>query len=95
MGCCVRRYLPASLLLLASPALAVDTIFLGGDILTMDEGQPQVEALAVDAGRIVAIGPEAEIRALAGWRTRTVDLEGRTLMPGLIEPHCHPIATAS
>ncbi len=89
------RYLLGAFLLVASPALAVDTIFIGGDILTMDEARPRVEALAVDSGRIFAIGSEEEIRSLAGWRTRTVDLEGRTLMPGLIEPHCHPIATAS
>ena len=78
----------------ASPAPCVDTVFLGGDILTMDEARSRVDALAVDGGRIVALGSEEEIRKLAGWRTRTVDLEGGTLMPGLIEPHCHPIATA-
>jgi predicted amidohydrolase YtcJ len=79
----------------ASPASAVDTIFLGGDILTMDDARPRAEALAVDDGRIVAIGGEEEIRALGRWTTEVVDLGGATLMPGLIEAHCHPIATAS
>jgi predicted amidohydrolase YtcJ len=84
----------AGLIVGASPAPEVDTIFFGGDIVTMDYARPIVEALAVGDGRIVALGGEAEMRSLADGRTERIDLQGHTLLPGLIEPHCHPIATA-
>jgi len=76
-----------------APASAFDLVFTGGEILTMDESRPRAEALAVEDGRIAALGSEAELRARAG-NAEFVDLEGGVLMPGLIEPHCHPVGTA-
>ncbi|HJO23911.1 MAG: amidohydrolase [Myxococcota bacterium] len=76
-----------------APAPAFDLVFTGGEILTMDEARPRAEALAVEDGRIAALGSEAELRARAG-NAEFVDLEGGALLPGLIEPHCHPIGTA-
>ena len=46
-------------------------------------------AIAVSGGRIAAVGPDAEILALAGPSTRTVDLGGRTVLPGFIDAHAH------
>lgn len=66
-----------------------DTIFHHGDILTMDSIQPRVSALAVEDGKIVAIGGNEEVLALAGSNTRRIDLRGRFAMPGLIEGHAH------
>ena len=83
-----------NLLLITTPLFAVDLIFFGGDILTMDDNQPVVEAIAVEDGRITAIGTKENIIKLRTWRTKIVNLQGKTLMPGLIEAHCHPIATA-
>ncbi len=83
-----------NLLLITAPLFAVDLIFFGGYILTMDDNQPVVEAIAVEDGRITAIGTEKNIIKLRDWRTKIVNLQGKTLMPGLIEAHCHPIATA-
>jgi hypothetical protein len=51
----------------------------------------QADAVAVSAGRIAAIGQSREIRALAGRDTRVVELGGRTLVPGFIDAHIHPI----
>jgi predicted amidohydrolase YtcJ len=63
-------------------------IFVNAKVLTM--GTPaRSEALAVAGNRILAVGPEAEIRALAGPQTRIVDAEGGTLMPGFVESHLH------
>jgi hypothetical protein len=70
------------------------TIFFGGPIITMDPGRPFAEALAVEGRRILAVGTRAEVMALINDRTRLVDLAGRTLMPGLIEPHSHPLISA-
>ena len=83
-----------NLLLITTPLFAVDLIFFGGDILTMNDNQPVVEAIAVEDGRITAIGTKENIIKLRTWKTKIVNLQGKTLMPGLIEAHCHPIATA-
>lgn len=66
-----------------------DVIYYNGTIYTMDSLQPLVPAMALREGRVLAIGGNDEIRALAGTRTEWVDLEGAFVMPGLIEGHGH------
>lgn len=66
-----------------------DTIFSGGDILTMNEGARTAAALAVKDGRILAVGNEATVMATQGATTRMVDLRGRTLLPGFVDGHSH------
>jgi predicted amidohydrolase YtcJ len=82
-------------LLCAAPAFAqgADTIFLNGKIVTLDAAGT-VEALAVRDGRIEAAGKNDEIAKLAGSATRTIDLAGRTVIPGLIDSHMHAIRAA-
>jgi len=81
-------------ILAISPLFAVDLIFFGGHIITMHEEDPLNEAVAIHYGKISSIGKKNEIMKLRTWKTKVVDLRGRTLMPGFIEAHCHPIATA-
>ena len=66
----------------------VDLVLMGGTILTMEEEQPQVEAIAVREDKIVWIGSEKDIDQLDA--TKVVDLKDQTLMPGLIQQHLHP-----
>ncbi len=77
----------------ARPARAqsggVDLIFRKGTIIPMSGVDRYTEAVAVDDGRIVAVGTEAEVMNLRTTSTRVVDLAGRTLLPGLIDPHQH------
>lgn len=73
---------------------AADTIFFGGQIITVDENNPTAEALAVGDGKILAVGARDEVFRLKNSNTELVDLAGKTLMPGLIEPHSHPIISA-
>ena len=80
-GCASRRTKTA-----VKPA---ELIYYGGPILTMNDAQPQVEAVAVSAGMITAIGSAQELEALRGAATRMVDLQGRTLIPGFVDPHSH------
>ncbi|MBM4012886.1 MAG: amidohydrolase family protein, partial [Planctomycetes bacterium] len=76
--------------LLATAAVRADTIYTGGDILTMHGPQPEtVEALVVKDGKILFAGPRAEAQAIAGPDTSTVDLKGKTLLPGFIDTHGH------
>jgi predicted amidohydrolase YtcJ len=78
--------------LTGTPALAqqnVDTIVTNGKILTVDAGFRVVEALAINDGRIVASGTNAEVARYAGPRTRVIDVAGATVIPGLIDNHFH------
>jgi hypothetical protein len=70
--------------------LAPDAVLLNGRIATMDVAGTEVEALAVHAGRIVARGSTAAMRALAGRGTRLIDLEGSRAIPGIVDSHAHP-----
>ena len=73
----------------AVAAEAPDTIYLHGDVVTVDEARPRAQAVAVGAGRILAVGEDHDIAALAGPKTRLVDLSGRTMVPGFVDGHSH------
>jgi len=67
----------------------VDLVFSNGKIVTVDERFMIAQAVAVKGDRIVAVGSSQEIAKLAGPNTRTIDLRGRTAIPGLIDNHLH------
>jgi hypothetical protein len=67
------------------------TIFYGGAIITMDDRDKQVEAIAIGGGKILATGSLDHVKGAAGSGAQRINLDGRTLMPGLIDPHQHPI----
>src|SRR5262245_19852038 len=73
--------------------IVADAIFTNGKVLTVDAGFTVAEALAVRDGRVLATGTSGEITGLAGAGTQRVDLEGRTVVPGMIDAHCHMLAT--
>ncbi len=67
-----------------------DSIFTGGNIVTVNDAQPTAEAVAVKAGKILAVGTRADVeRAHKGPQTQVVDLNGRTMIPGLMDSHVH------
>ena len=66
----------------AARAQSPDTILLNGKIVTLDSRSTIAQAIAVRDGKISAVGPTGEIRALAGPATRMGDLAGRTVIPG-------------
>lgn len=72
----------------SSPA---DLVLRHGAVYTVDAKRPWAEALAVKAGRVVAIGRDADVAAYIGPSTQVVDLQGRMLMPGVNDVHAHPI----
>ena len=67
----------------------IQTILVNGNIITLDERRPRVDALAISYGRVVALGADAAIRRLAGSGTAIVNLGGKTLLPGLVDAHLH------
>ncbi len=85
--------LVACALAIASPAWAqnADTILVNGKILTVDNQFSTREAIAIRDGKITAVGSNSDIRKQAGPHTRVIDLQGRTVIPGLIDSHIHAI----
>lgn len=68
---------------------APELVLHGGPILTMDDETPTAHAVAITDGKITAVGSVDDVLALADDHTRVVDLAGRTVMPGVVEPHTH------
>jgi predicted amidohydrolase YtcJ len=78
----------------AAPAFAAnegaDVILRGGTIRPLP-GAPVSSALAIKGGQVLAVGDESALSGLKTGNTKVVDLAGRTLLPGLIDPHCHTL----
>ncbi len=78
-----------------SADLAPDTVYFNGNIITMNDSLPTVEAVAVTDGKISTVGDLEEVEAARGDHTRWVDLQGNTLMPGFFDSHSHLALTAA
>ncbi|MDI6524851.1 amidohydrolase [Pseudomonas otitidis] len=88
----VPRLLATALAFASWEAMAgADMVLLNGKVFTADKARPMVQALAVADGKVLAVGSDAEIRALADAGTQRIDLGGKALMPGLIDTHAHAI----
>ncbi len=74
---------------IAGAADTADTLFLNGRVYTGNEKQPTAEAIAVKGERILFVGSAEDARKTTGDNTRTIDLHGRTVLPGLTDAHCH------
>ncbi|MFM8436114.1 MAG: amidohydrolase, partial [Planctomycetia bacterium] len=76
----------------AAAAAPAERIIRGGPIVTVNPAQPTAAAVAIAAGKIVAVGTEAEVMKLAGPATEVTDLAGQTLVPGFVDGHSHFMA---
>jgi predicted amidohydrolase YtcJ len=74
----------------ASTSRPADLVLTGGAIFTADSARSWAQALAVEGGRIVAVGGDRDVRPLIGHQTRVIDLHGRTVTPGFQDAHVHP-----
>jgi predicted amidohydrolase YtcJ len=74
---------------------AADVVLHSGQILTIDHAFSIAEAIVIADGDIVAVGPTDAIRAWIGADTVVVDLEGRTVMPGFVDPHTHHLQSVA
>jgi predicted amidohydrolase YtcJ len=75
----------------AADAPPADLIFTGGKIYTVDPARSVVEAMAVRDGKIVFAGSAADAKRWTGPHTKTLQLAGRLVLPGLFDSHIHPI----
>ncbi|SEB75967.1 hypothetical protein SAMN05216205_0554 [Pseudomonas mohnii] len=92
----MKRFIPNLLMAAMSFAsleamAATDLVLFNGKIFTADRNQPKVQALAVQDGKVLQVGSDAQIKALIDSGTQVIDLAGKTLMPGLIDSHSHAI----
>jgi len=73
----------------AKPAPAADLIIVNANVRTMTAPQPAAEAIAILGRRIIAVGADDEIKKLSGTNTRTIDAQGRLVLPGFNDAHVH------
>ncbi|MGA9350440.1 MAG: amidohydrolase [Anaerolineae bacterium] len=71
------------------PELAADLVLANGKVITVDLADTIAQAVAVRDGLIQAVGDDEAIRALVGEKTKVIDLGGKAVTPGLIDPHNH------
>jgi predicted amidohydrolase YtcJ len=76
-------------LIACAGASAPDIILVNGKVFTSNPAQPWAEAVAVRGDRVVAVGDNAAVTALAGSSTRRLDAGGRTIIPGINDAHQH------
>ena len=69
-------------------------LYFNGNVITVDKNESIVEAILIENGKIKALGNNEEVLALKDDKTTIVDLEGKTVLPGFIDPHGHIVATA-
>jgi predicted amidohydrolase YtcJ len=73
----------------SGPETPADLVFINGVVYTVDDANPKAEAVAVKDGMILAVGTSAEIQEYVGDATEVIELQGKTMTPGLIESHAH------
>ncbi|MEW6452063.1 MAG: amidohydrolase [Pseudomonadota bacterium] len=73
----------------SAAARPADVVLKNGKIITVDAGNTVAQAIAISGDRIVAVGPDAAMAAHTTPSTRTFDLKGRAVIPGLIDGHAH------
>src|SRR6202008_5026016 len=76
---------------MTKPPTTADLILRHGLFTTLSRAQPNASAVAIRDGRFLDVGADKDVMAHAGPKTRIVDLEGRRVLPGLIDSHLHII----
>lgn len=77
--------------LTAVAADKADKVLLNGAVYTVNEKQPWAKAVAIKDGKILSVGPNAQVKALVGKGTEIIDLKGKMVVPGFQDAHVHPL----
>jgi predicted amidohydrolase YtcJ len=72
-----------------SQVVPADLVLTNGRVVTVDDGMPEAQAIAITADRIAALGSSVEIRRYVGPSTHVIDLQGQLAIPGFIDGHAH------
>lgn len=76
-----------------APKVAADLVVVNAKVWTGDKSRPEVEALACWGGRVLAVGPTADIRSLIGPKTVVLDVRGARVVPGFHDSHAHVLGS--
>jgi predicted amidohydrolase YtcJ len=79
----------------STTATTADAVYLDGKVITVDQRFSIAQALAIKDGKFVAVGSSTEVRRYVGPGTRVVDLQGKTVVPGLMDSHSHMIGAGT
>ena len=74
---------------------AADLILHNAKVITLDRAKPTASAVAIDGKRIALVGTDPDILFQKGPKTEVIDCQGKTVVPGFNDAHCHPIALAA
>ena len=85
----VLFFTPSALAVPTTQQEGADLVITNGKVITVDDGIPQAQAVAVRSDRILAIGSVADVRRYVGPSTQVIDVQGQLVIPGLIEGHGH------
>ena len=70
-----------------------DLVLHNGNFWTVEPHNPRAQAVAISDGRFLAVGSNDEVLHLASFRSRKIDLGGKTVLPGFIDAHAHPASS--
>ncbi len=95
----MQRVLPTLLCLTIACAstesmAAADLIITHAKVYTAEPSQALQQAVAIEDGKILKVGSNSEMEALADAKTQRINLAGKVLMPGMIDTHSHPVMAA-
>jgi len=85
----VLFFTPSALAVPTTQQEGADLVITNGKVITVDDGIPQAQAVAVRSDRILAIGSVADVRRYVGPSTQVIDVQGQLVIPGFIEGHGH------
>jgi len=71
---------------------AADLILRNANVITVDPKQPMAELVAIKGERIILVGGNESLESVIGAKTRVIDCQGKTLVPGFNDAHCHPFS---
>jgi predicted amidohydrolase YtcJ len=71
--------------------MAATLVLTNGNVRTLDSTTPAASAVAIFNDQILAVGDDDQVKRFAGPNTKIIDLDGKTVLPGLNDNHCHPL----
>ncbi len=74
--------------------MTADLILYNASVLTLDAAHPRAQLVAIRDGKIFAVGENEDLKEFKGLRTEVIDCQGRTILPGFNDAHCHFVALA-
>ena len=74
--------------------MTADLILCNANVLTLDTNYPRAQLVAIRDGKILTVGGNGDLKEFKGLRTTVVDCQGKTILPGFNDAHCHFVALA-